>query len=214
MKHNLAKKSHFLGKLRYLAARCILFADYVRKLGFGISSSCSTPIHNCACFVLGAGCAIISGEMCEMDDLDDRNSNCGHPVRIRFLHKLHTNSSIVIFQEYYTFLVWSQFTKKTIQWIDQHTKFFVSSETVHKFLQSNFMFVLSFYIFGSIVLSDSSDQNSCGFGHWGGMDTGPGWYRTIRVTRIDAVLVIEEEWAPGSQADLAHFLLCPETRQN
>ena len=157
MKHNLAKKSHFLGKLRYLAARCILFADYVRKLGFGISSSCSTPIHNCACFVLGAGCAIISGEMCEMDDLDDRNSNCGHPVRIRFLHKLHTNSNIdalfLIFQEYYTFSVWSQFTKKTIQWIDQHTKFLVSSETPHKFLHANLMFAINFWIFTCSILS-------------------------------------------------------------
>ena len=148
MKHNLAKKSHFLRKSRYLAARCILFPDYARKLGFGISSSCSNSIHNCTCFVLGAECAIISGEMCEMDDLDDRNSNCGHAVRIRFLRNLHTNSSIdalfSIFQEYYTFSVWSQFAKKTIQWIDQHTKLLVSSETAHKFIHTNLMFAINF----------------------------------------------------------------------
>ena len=47
---------------RYLAARCIIFADYAGKLGFGVSSSCSISIHNCACFVLGVGCATVSRE--------------------------------------------------------------------------------------------------------------------------------------------------------
>ena len=88
------------------------------------------------------------GEMCEIDDLDDRNSNCGHAVRIRFLRNLHTNSSMdalfSIFQEYCTFSVWSQFAKKTIQWIDQHTKLLVSSETPHKFLHTNLMFAVHF----------------------------------------------------------------------